>query len=333
MARRRASIGRRLAFALVAVALFFGATEISLRALGIPAIDEGAEFAHASVYWRHTAGLDQEPTFHRELNVEFDVSTDQNGLRPPLHDVNKPDGVQRIMAMGCSTTFGWGVDDADTYPSQLEEILHEKGFTRVEVINGGQPGYTTFQGLWLWDEVLHEYEPDLVLLGFIVQDSRKAAYSDLSQALMQGEADFLKNNVLYKWSTYMALMEMTGNIRVRTKERSQDAPSDGIFRIPEEHYLANLRELRSKIAANGGQAAHMGYPLEVVGYTETHRNLLRLEAEAAGIPHFDPSSDVAAEVTRRTLYFPQDRGHANADGNRLIAELVAGWLIEEGLVK
>lgn len=325
-------IGKKLAFALVALLLFFGGTEGALRVLDMPAMDEGAQFAHASVYWQYDPGLTDQAVAHREVNGTFPVSTDANGLRPPHHDVAKPDGVQRIMALGCSTTFGWGADDDNTYPAHLERILREKGYDQVEVINGGQPGYTSFQGLWLWDKVLHEYEPDLVLLGFIVQDARKAAYSDLSQALMQGEADFLKRNVLYGWHTYQMLKQATGTIQVRTKEREQGS-GEGTYRVPPEHYLANLRELRAKIADNGGQAAHMGYPLEVVGYTEEHRRLLRLEAESAGIPHFDPSDQVAREVGRRQLYFPQDRGHANGEGNQLIAELVADWLITEGLVR
>ncbi len=333
MARRRASIGRRIAFALIAVVLFFGISELSLRALGIPEMDAGAPFAHATVYWQYTPELVDEPTSHRELNGAFPVSSDENGLRPPHHGVKKSPDVQRIMAMGCSTTFGWGVDDESTYPYQLEQILHDRGYSKVEVINGGQPGYTTFQGLWLWDKVLKDYKPDLVLLGFIVQDARKAAYSDLSQALMQGEADFLKANVLYSWSTYLLMMEMTGKVRVRTKERSQTEPSDGVYRVGIEDYLDNLRALRAGIEAAGGQAAHMGYPLEVVGYTETHRNVLSLEAQAAGIPHFDPSDTLAGESKKRDLYFPQDKGHANADGNRLVAELIADWLIDEGLLK
>lgn len=324
-------IGKKLAFALVVVLLFFGGTEGALRVLDLPEMAADAQFAHASVYWQYDGDLDEQATAHREVNGTFPVSTDPNGLRPPIHDVDKPDGVFRVMALGCSTTFGWGAADDGTYPAHLERILHEKGHTTVEVINGGQPGYTTFQGLWLWDEVLNEYTPDLVLLGFIVQDARKAAYSDLSQALMQGEADFLKRNVLYKWHFYQMLKQATGTVQVRTKERAQGS-GEGTYRVGAENYLANLRELRAKIEANGGQAAHMGYPLEVVGYTEEHRRLLRLEAQSAGIPHFDPSEQVAREVGRRELYFPQDRGHANGDGNELIAQLVADWLITEGLV-
>ena len=32
---------------------------------------------------------------------------------------------------------------------------------------------------------LRRYQPDLVIFGYIVQDSRKVAYSDLSQAVLQ----------------------------------------------------------------------------------------------------------------------------------------------------
>jgi len=332
VATARTSIGRRLAFAAVVVVVFFGGTEGALRALDLPEVDQSAQFAHSQVYWQYDPGLQDEETFHRELNVNFPVSTDENGLRPPHHGVERSPDTQRIMAMGCSTTFGWGVADDESYPAVLEKTLHERGYDKVEVINAGQPGYTTFQGLWLWDKVLGDYEPDLVLLGFVVQDARRAAYSDLSQALMQGEADFLKNNVLYKWRTYLFLMETTGKVTVRTKEREQGS-GEGIHRVPPEHYLENLRALRDRIEAVGGEAAHFGYPLEVVGYTEEHRRLLRLEAEAVGLPHFDPSAQIAEATRNSTLYFPQDRGHANADGNRLIAELVADWLIDEGLVK
>ena len=64
--------------------------------------------------------------------------------------------------------------DDESYPARLEAILQAKG-QQVEVINAGQPGYTSFQGLWLWRELLHRYKPDLVLIGYIVQDARKAA--------------------------------------------------------------------------------------------------------------------------------------------------------------
>lgn len=315
---------KRLGFSLIVLLLFFGGAEAVLRIAGLPAQDERPVFEHNSVYWQVEETLAQEPMTHKELGVSFPVSTDDHGFRPPHHST---DGAFRIAAMGCSTTFGWGVADSETYPAQLQAILSERGHD-VQVINAGQPGYTSFQGLWLWDQELAEMDIDLVLAGFVVQDAREVAYSDKSQAVMQGEADFLKNNVLYKWRLYQVLQTSLGAVQTRAKEHGNTR------RVPGPEYLENLRALREKVQAGGGEIAHFGYPLEVAGYTEEHRRLLRLEAQDKGIPHFDPSDTIAQRVrSGERLYFaPQDPGHANAAGNRAIAELVADWLIQEGLV-
>lgn len=317
---------KRIAFAGIAVLLFFGGAEVLLRVLDLPAQDERPTFEHNSVYWQVDPSLDNKAMTHKELRSTFPVSTDGNGFRPP-HGEHHPETF-RIAAMGCSTTFGWGVADNETYPAQLQAILHERGHTDVQVINAGQPGYTSFQGLWLWDQGLNRMGVDLVLAGFVVQDAREVAYSDRSQAMMQGEADFLKENVLYKWRMYQVLQTSLGAVQVRAKEHGSTR------RVPEAEYLDNLRALRAKVQSSGGEIAHFGYPLEVAGYTEAHRRLLRLEAQDKGIPHFDPSETIAARVRAgEALYFaPQDPGHANAAGNRAIAELVADWLIAEELI-
>lgn len=326
------STARKLLFSLLSVALFLGGAEFVLRGLGWPKVEPGAQFAHSAIYWKTDPNLRDEPMLHRELGVSFPVSSDENGLRAPVHPVQKPAGRFRVMTMGCSTTFGWGVKDDETYPAVLERLLHERGYSGVEVVNAGQPGYTSFQGRWLWENTLAQYQPDLVLLGFVVQDARTAAFSDLSQAILTREAAFLKSNVLYSWRLYLALKVLTGEVTVRTKEREAGA-SDGTWRVSEREYLDNLRALRAQIQAQGGQVMHFGFPLEVVGYTEQHRRLLRLEAEAANIPHFDPSDAVAQAARERTLYFPQDRGHPNADGTALIGQLVADFLVDNGLVE
>jgi lysophospholipase L1-like esterase len=331
--KKKGNLGRRLAFVLLTMLLFFGGAEAALRLLDVPSADSEARFTHNSVYWRVDPDLVSEPTLHKEVAGSFPVSTDVNGLRPPHHGVDKPDGVYRVMALGCSTTYGWGVADDETYPAVLERLLRERGHDKVEVINGGQPGYTSFQGLWLWDQALRDYEPDLVLVGYIVQDSRKAAYSDLSQAIMQGEGDFLKSNFLYSWKLYLAMKTLTGRVQIKAKERSEES-QDSVFRVNEQEYLDNLRALRSKIESNGGEVVHFAYPLEVWanGYQKTHAMLLKHEAEAAGLRHFDPGPVVEEEARRRTLYFPQDRGHANADGNAFIGQLVADWLEQQGVL-
>ncbi len=322
---------RNLAFSLVMLVMVFGAVEAGLTAMGWPEPDPDAKFAHKDVYWVQDAHQEEEPVAHRETGGLFTVTTDEHGLRAPIHPTTKPSDVTRIMTMGCSTTFGWGVNDDESYPARLETLLHQEGYRRAEVINAGQPGYTSFQGRWLWETVAHKYRPDVVLLGFVVQDARKAEYSDLSQALQQGNADFLKHNLLYKWRLYLLLKSFRDKDVIRTKERAEGG-SEGVFRVSDQQYLDNLRALRSAIEATGARVVHFGYPLERVGYTKLHRSVLAGEAAAEGLLHFDPSPEIETLSKRQELYFPTDKGHANAAGNDQIARLVVKFLESSGVL-
>ena len=318
---------KKVVFSLIMVVLIFGAAAAAVRVTYEPPSTEGVRFEHDKIYWVQDSDQKETVNPHREVRGSFKVSTDQSGLRVPIHQTEKAEGTFRIMTLGCSTTFGWGVEDKESYPARLETHLLQRGHSNIEVINGGQPGYTTFQGLWLWDKVLSKYDPDLVLVGYVVQDARKVAYSDISQATLQQEAEFFKQTVLNSSAFYQWLQRRINRVQTVQKEQSQQ-----VYRVDEELYLKNLRTFRSKIEGDGGRVVHFGFPLERVGYTEQHRAILRLEAENAGVPHFDPSAAIEEATRSQTLYFPQDRGHANSEGCDLIAQMVADFLEEEKLI-
>jgi len=322
---------RKLLFAGVALGIFFGGIEVLLRVAGWPSVDDSGVFEHNDVYWIQDPDLQEEPVSHRETGGTFHVTTDAQGVRSPLHAKKKPQDVFRILLLGCSTTFGWGVEDAETYPARLEALAREAGYEKLEVINGGQPGYTSFQGMWFWEEVARHYEPDLVVIGYVVQDARRAAYSDLSQAILTENASFLKYNVLYQWRMYLALKSLQGELVVRTKERSETGEA-GVFRVSERSFLDNLRTLRASVEATGAEVVHFGFPLEREGYTAQHRRLLRLESEAAGVPFYDPSSDIEQASRTEKLYFEEDRGHPNAAGCDRIARGMLTFLEAEQLL-
>ena len=323
------SIGQKLAFSAVVTLVVFGAVEAGLRGADWP--QATGAFTHNEPFWTVPAKQVQEKTPHNEMGTSFPVSTDDNGLRYPIHDQDKRPGVHRVMTLGCSTTFGWGVADRESYPAALERRIRDAGHRKTEVINGGQPGYTSFQGLWLWDEVLKYYEPDVVLVGFIVQDARKAAYSDKSQAILQQDARFLKDNLLYRWRLYMMLRSLIGGFQVEAKELgAQDA--GGAYRVGPEDYAANLRELVARIQDVDATPILFGYPLEREGYTATHRRILRAAAEELGVRHLDPQPQMEQASNQAELYFPRDKGHANAAGNARIADWVYDFLEQEQLL-
>lgn len=72
----------------------------------------------------------------------FDVTVTINRqrLRGRREYPPRAEGATRIAVLGDSVTFGWGAEDGETYPAQLEEILNARRAGRVEVINAGFPG-------------------------------------------------------------------------------------------------------------------------------------------------------------------------------------------------
>ena len=95
--------------------------------------------------------------------LHFRVNTNEHGLRcPPIADKT---GQYRILAVGDSTTFGHGVEDRETWPSQLQTMLRNKGYA-VDVINAGGCGYSAFQGMRFLKDPGLSFKPDLVIITF-----------------------------------------------------------------------------------------------------------------------------------------------------------------------
>ena len=52
---------------------------------------------------------------------------------------------RRLVLLGDSYGFGWGVEEAETYAARLEEILAASGGGDIQVLNAAIPGFGTFQ--------------------------------------------------------------------------------------------------------------------------------------------------------------------------------------------
>ncbi len=103
---------------------------------------------------------------HWYPEFDIDVAISQQGLRDRGYNLRRDDTV-RIMALGDSFTFGFGVEVEQTYPKQLEQLLNDRGGgAEYEVINAGFPGYSTVQELRYFEEEGRHLEPDLVLIEF-----------------------------------------------------------------------------------------------------------------------------------------------------------------------
>jgi hypothetical protein len=70
----------------------------------------------------------------------------------------------RILAIGDSFTFGWGVNNEDTWCKRLEADLRDRGID-VEILNLGKPGAGPMQYARIAECAVPRLKPDLVIIG------------------------------------------------------------------------------------------------------------------------------------------------------------------------
>ncbi len=99
------------------------------------------------------------------------VKINEKGLRDRLVPYEKSDDVKRILVLGDSVAFGYGVPVEATFSDQWEKSLAKtSGTMHWEVINSGVPAYTTVQEVrWCEVEGL-KYQPDAVIVAYVMND-------------------------------------------------------------------------------------------------------------------------------------------------------------------
>src|SRR5439155_5879125 len=102
-----------------------------------------------------------------------------HGFRADEYDAATPAGTIRIACIGDSWTFGMNVNQDQTYPSRLAARLRELyPGSRFEVLNFGVLGYSSFQGRQLLETRVLDLKPDILAIGFGMNDSDVAGYRD-----------------------------------------------------------------------------------------------------------------------------------------------------------
>jgi lysophospholipase L1-like esterase len=90
------------------------------------------------------------------------IKINSKGLRDKSYGYKKPEGIMRIVVLGDSFTWGYGVEDKERYTEILEDGLLEN----IQVINMGVTGYGTDQEFHTLKNEGVKYNPDLVIIAF-----------------------------------------------------------------------------------------------------------------------------------------------------------------------
>jgi hypothetical protein len=105
-----------------------------------------------------------------------------NGYRDLERATRRPPGVRRVVSLGDSFAWGASVEFDDAYPQRLERGLNRRRRERWEVVNLALPGMNTVDQAAQLEQEGMAYEPDVVLLGFVLNDSEDAVAAEARRA-------------------------------------------------------------------------------------------------------------------------------------------------------
>lgn len=94
------------------------------------------------------------------------VTINSDGFRDKEYSIEKPNNTVRIIVLGDSVAFGWGVNDNETFSEVLERLLNGNSKVKYEVLNLAFPGYNTEQEVERLRVKGLKYEPDIVIIAY-----------------------------------------------------------------------------------------------------------------------------------------------------------------------
>ena len=339
-AGRLRGLAANLLLSVVSVAVVLGGMEIVLRFAGFqtrgtwsaPCYQRVDDIGHlfvpgyqGSMYKGISSGWSDIP-----------VRINAHGLRGPEFPLAKPPGVQRVLVLGDSCTFGYLLPEEDAYTSQLQHLLDERrGAGKVHVINAGVPGYGINNEAEFLEHRGLAFDPDAIVV--------TASSGDIPDAGVRKNPDIDGESVdmsrelrLYRFVRMSALMNFLQYLFFKVVVWSDPKmsldhglsatnPSPAVQEAL-RRYEQDFARVTELARAHGVPLLLLVYPgqLELFSDRTVVRDRWRALAEKYGVVFVDLLPSFKAERLQK-LYLPAD-GHPTAEGNRLVAEAVAGTL-------
>ncbi|MCX5704042.1 MAG: hypothetical protein NT066_06105 [Candidatus Omnitrophica bacterium] len=139
------------------------------------------------------------------------VSVNSDGFRGPEYFLQKPPNTFRILMLGDSETLSVSLEPAETLAAQLEGLLNKNSKSlHYEVLNFGVEGYNTLQELEQLKTKGLKYNPDLVILNYVLNDPEPGEY-------FFNKSFFMRHSALVRYFNYRVKKALIKRERRRLK--------------------------------------------------------------------------------------------------------------------
>lgn len=272
------------------------------------------------------------------------LRTNSHGLRGPEMAVEKPAGVRRIVGLGDSHMFGWGVEQDEVYLARLQERLGVDGECRWEVLNFAVPGYNTAMEAATFEHRALAFSPDVVVVHFVGNDEALPHFLD-PNASPPAPPSYLWDLVRRRFAGHQPEREMGDgegdddgdegqddeSPAERRRRRRDERPGQVAARGRYDH-LAGEAPFQAAMDRLGRLTRERSLPVLVVSLGHSRRPALQEAVARNGFQFLDLSQRLNRHLQEmgaasdksawtRTFRIPGD-GHPNALAHRLYAEAI-----------
>lgn len=221
---------------------------------------------------------------HAKRNDYIGVPVQINNVGLRGHDiaVPKPDGVYRIVALGDSITFGYGVPNERTFPQVLELLLNQNlaTSTHYEVVNAGVPGTGLSYYEYFVRKRTSQLKPDLILICMALNDitvyRSSATEPPVSQLSRVRKSNYylLRHSHLYQlWYVKLkSLLYGFGILDLRKEHAGDFLPLEPPSPMQADAWISTttiLDRIIKEVQEQGVQAVLVLFPLELQISTQT----------------------------------------------------------------
>lgn len=272
------------------------------------------------------------------FTIDRKLTTNSLGLRSPELNPQRSGKGLRVVCFGDSQTLGNGVGQDETYPAQLQTRFSSGSPAEVaEVVNAGVGGYNTTQEVNLLFRMAPLLSPDVVTIGFYLNDVGEARRKDMDILDDSGEERRrgLKRLTPYRLIYLMKRSRLVTLVYWRLRMLAADNEGNPLHQVllgrtPPE-YEESWRIIEEDLSRARGLAREKGFRLIVFPVPdgqefledcpkEQYRSRFNALAGKLGIEHFDPTPVMKALGGTFDTYFITWDGHINPRTHGLIAE-------------
>ncbi len=252
------------------------------------------------------------------------VLTNSVGMRENEVTIKKTPGVLRVVGIGDSIMFGWGVQKDETYLSRIARDTSLEN--KIETLNFAVPGYNTAMEVALYEHRIQAFNPDVIVVQFVNNDFDVPAFMMRQEDPMDFSRSLLWDFISSRLQT--SIPKRSGLSAVQTlgkkKPRDQKVLAEYKWMTGESGASRAFRKLRN-LAPNVKIFVITGSKTPV-----QERMLKKLSAEldfklvqvGPTVDRYirENNLDNSKEARKNLLTVAPNDRHPNALGHQLIAE-------------